>query len=471
MMDMTKGSEFKQIILFSLPMLLGNVFQQFYNVFDSIIVGQALGKEALAAVGASFPVLFLLIAMIMGITMGTTVLTSQYFGAKDMEKVKLTIETAYIFLFAATIIMTVFGYFFSGAVLHLLNTPPEVFDNAKIFIDVMFYGLIFLFGYNSISAILRGLGDSRTPLYLLIASTIINVILEILFVIVFKFGILGAAVATIIAQGVSFIGGLYYLKKRNPMLVPKLSKIRFDVDIFKLSLKIGLPSGVQQMLVAAGMMALTRLVNNHGTDAIAAFTAAGRIDAFAMMPAMNMSMAVSTFVGQNIGAGKMERVWKGLRATLIISSTISIVISLIVIFGGEHLISMFNKDQGVIDIGQSYLRIVGAFYIIFSVMFIFNGVLRGAGDTLIPMFVTLISLWIVRIPVSAYLSSRIGTDGIWWGVPIAWAVGAVLVTVYYSTGRWKTKSKYLKHTPVEVDKQNIIDEIEYLETERKECRQ
>ena len=211
---MTEGSEFRLIIMFSIPMLLGNVFQQFYNVFSSIIVGQAIGKEALAAVGASFPVLFLLIAMILGITMGTTVLTSQYYGAGDIEKVRLTIETSYIFLFIATIILTVFGHFFSGSILHMLNTPPEVFDNAKIYLDVMFYGLIFLFGYNSISSILRGLGDSKTPLYLLIASTIINIILEVMFVIVFKFGILGAAVATIIAQGASFFGGLYYLKKK-----------------------------------------------------------------------------------------------------------------------------------------------------------------------------------------------------------------------------------------------------------------
>ncbi len=471
MMNMTKGSEFRLIIFFSLPLLLGNIFQQFYNVFDSIIVGQVIGKEALAAVGASFPVLFLLIAMIMGITMGTTVLISQYFGAGDIEKVKLTIETSYIFLFVTSLMMTVLGLFFSGSILHLLNTPAAVFDNAKIFIDVMLYGLIFLFGYNSISAILRGLGDSKTPLYLLIASTVINIILEILFVIVFRFGILGAGIATVIAQGVSFIGGLYYLKRKNPMLVPRLRKIRFDKEIFRLSVKIGLPSGIQQMLVAAGMMALTRLVNNFGTDAIAAFTAAGRIDAFAMMPAMNMSIAVSTFVGQNIGAGKMDRVWKGLRAGLIISSIISIVISLIVILGGDHLINMFNGDKNVIDIGQSYLLIIGGFYIVFSTMFIFNGALRGAGDTMIPMFVTLISLWIVRIPVSTWLSYRMGTDGIWWGVPVAWGIGAVLVTVYYSTGRWRRKSDYLKRTPVETGREQLIEEIECIETERKECRQ
>ncbi len=471
MMDMTKGSEFRLIILFSIPMLFGNIFQQFYNVFDSIIVGQAIGKGALAAVGASFPVLFLLIALIMGISMGTTVLISQYYGAKDMEKVKLTIETSYIFIFVMSLIMTFLGLSSSGYVLRLMNTPPDVFDNAKLFLDVMFAGLIFLFGYNSISAVLRGLGDSKTPLYLLIASTIINIILELLFVIVFRFGIFGAAVATVIAQGVSFIGGIYYLKKANPILVPKLREIRFDREIFRLSVNIGLPSGMQQMLVAAGMMALTRLVNNHGTDAIAAFTAAGRIDAFAMMPAMNMSMAVSTFAGQNIGAGLTDRVWKGLRATLLIATAISVIISIIVIFAGDHLISMFTSDQGVITIGRSYLTIVGAFYIIFTIMFIFNGALRGAGDTLIPMFVTLIALWLVRIPASAFLSWRIGTDGIWWGVPIGWLVGATLSTMYYATGRWKKKAGYLKNSPAEIEKQSIIDGLECAECEIKEYRQ
>ena len=308
MMDMTKGGTAKQILLFTIPMFIGSVFQQCYNLVDSIIVGKFLGKGALAAVGASFPIMFLLIALTMGATMGITVMISQFYGAKNYEKVKVCIETSYIFLVIMAVALTILGFLFSEHILIFLRTPAEIIGDAKVFVNVIFSGLIFLFGYNSISAILRGLGDSRTPLYLLIFSVFVNIVLDLLFIVVFKWGIWSAAFATVIAQGVAFFGGILYLQRINPLFKVNYFKLRFDKQIFKESLMIGLPSGVQQMLVAAGMMALTRIVNSFGTDALAAFTAAGRIDSFAMMPAMNLSMAISTFVGQNIGAGKHERV-------------------------------------------------------------------------------------------------------------------------------------------------------------------
>jgi len=470
MMDMTKGGTAKQILLFTLPMLIGSVFQQFYNVTDSIIVGKFLGKEALAAVGAAFPVMFLLIALTMGATMGITVLISQYYGAKDYEKVKICIETAYIFMIVMAIAITIIGFLLNDYILHFMKTPVEIFDDAKLYINVIFSGLILLFGYNSISSILRGLGDSRTPLYLLIFSAFLNIGLDLLFIIVFKWGVWGAAFATVIAEGFSFVGGIIYLQAINPLFRVNYLKLRFDKSIFMDSISIGLPTGAQQMFVAAGMMALTRIVNQFGTNAIAAFTAAGRIDSFAMMPAMNLSMAMSTFVGQNIGAGKHERVKAAIKTSIFISLIISVIISVSVILFSSPLLRLFTNDLDVISIGKDYLFIVGGFYFAFMLMFIFNGALRGAGDTLIPMFITLFSLWIIRIPVSSFLSTKMGTDGIWWGIPIAWLIGAVFSGLYFSTGRWK-KKVFVKRSIANLEAIEIISEIELDELERKECRQ
>jgi len=437
MKDLTTGPEGRLIWNFTVPMLIGNIFQQSYNIIDSVIVGRALGKSALAAVGASFPVLFLVVALIMGVTMGFSIIISQYFGAKDLARVRRAIDTVYIFLFFASLAATAIGLAASGPILLFLKTPAEIMPQAVIFLRIMFAGILFIFGYNSISAVLRGLGDSKTPLYFLIISTLLNIVLVMLFVLVFKWGIAGSAWATVLAQSASFVMGVIYLNRTHPVLTFRLKGLRFDREIFKKSLAIGLPTGVQQVLVAAGMMALSRIVNGFGTNAIAAFTAAGRIDTFAVMPAMNLSAAISSFVGQNIGAGKMERVKHGLRAALLFSGAISLATTLGIVLFNRHLISMFNSDPAVVAIGTRYLLIVGGFYVVFSSMFVLTGVMRGAGDALVPMFVTILSLWAIRIPVSAWLAGRLGTDGIWWGVPIAWTAGLILLTAYYRTGRWK----------------------------------
>ena len=437
MKDLTTGSEGRLIWNFTVPMLIGNVFQQSYNLVDSIIVGRAIGKSALAAVGASFPIIFLLVSLIMGATMGFSILISQFFGAKDMARVRRTIDTAYLFLFFASLLMTGLGLAFSERILTLLNTPAEILPQALTFLRITFGGLIFMFGYNSVSAVLRGLGDSKTPLYFLVFSTILNVALVLLFVTVLHWGIAGSAWATVIAQAVSFLLAVVYLNKTHKVMKFRIKGFEFDRAILKKSLAIGLPSGVQNMLVAGGMMAVTRLVNGFGTNAIAAFTAAGRVDTFAVMPAMSLSIAISTFVGQNIGAGKMERVKKGLRTALYISGATSLLTTLVVVIFGWHLISIFNSDPAVIAIGSRYLIIVGGFYLVFSSMFVVNGALRGAGDTFIPMIITILALWGIRVPVSIYLSGRIGTDGIWWGMPVAWLAGLALSSAYYSTGRWK----------------------------------
>jgi putative MATE family efflux protein len=438
MKDMTVGSEAKHILIFSLPMLIGNVFQQMYNMTDSIIVGRFVGKEALASVGACFPVIFFMIAIIMGLSMGFTVVIGNFFGAKKIEEVKTTIDTTLISLFVISIPVTILGLIFSKNILLLLKTPDEIIVEAKKYIDVIFYGTVFSVGYNTIGAILRGLGDSLTPLFFLIFSSILNVVLDILFVTYFKMGVSGVAWATIISQGVSFILGLIYMELSNhEVLRLRFVKMKFDFAIFLKSIRIGFPTAVQQILVSLGMIALSRIVNSFGTTTIAAYTAAGRLDSFALMPAMNFSMAISTFVAQNLGANKLDRVKRGVKSTIAFSSAIAITISIAFVVFSKELITVFNKDSEVVSVGMQYLHIVSPFYLVFSLIFVFNGILRGAGDTLIPMFITLLSLWIVRIPISAFLSMKIGTAGIWWGIPIAWLIGTGLDYLYYLSGRWK----------------------------------
>lgn len=437
MKDLTKGNEAKGILNFVIPMLLGSVFQLMYNVVNTWVVGNYIGKEALGAVGASFPIIFLLISLIIGISSGSTVIISQYFGAKDHEKVKLSIDTVMIFLFVAAVVVTIIGLVFSRQIFIFIKLPPELLSDALTYFNIYLSGLVLVFGYNAVSAVLRGLGDSTTPLYFLIISVILNVILDLVFVLIFKWGVAGVAVATVISQGFSFILSVVYLNKTHALLNFSLLRIRFDKEIFIKSLKIGVPSGLQQTFVSLGMVALMTIVNTFGTNTIAAYTIAGRIDAFALLPAMNFSMALSVFVGQNIGASDYERVKKGYRATLMMTMVSSVIISLVFIVFGRYIISQFNHDMQVIEIGYQYLIIVSPFYFVFSFMFINNGLLRGAGATLIPMFITLVSLWVLRIPVSYFLSQYLGTTGIWLGIPVAWVCGGVFSYIYYKAGHWK----------------------------------
>jgi putative MATE family efflux protein len=439
MKDLTKGNEAKLILYFAIPMFIGNIFQQLYNTVDSFIVGRFLGKEALASVGLSFPVIFLLVSLIMGITMGSTILISQYYGAKDFESVKKSIDTAYIFLFVGSIAITILGLLFSGVILRILRTPPELMPQAKTYLNIIFAGIFSMFGYNSVSAILRGLGDSKTPVYFLVVSTIINTILDLVFVVVFKWGVAGAAWATVIAQACSFAFGIIYLNRTHDVIRFNLKTMKFDKNIFRLSVKIGLPTGVQQMLFSMGMMALQSIINPFGQDTIAAFTAGSRVDSFAAMPIMNFGAAISTFVGQNLGANKPERVKKGFIATLAMSSAVSVAAIIVLLTVGKYLVGFFNSDPNVIKIGARYLAIISPFYITISIMFVTNGLLRGSGDTTVPMIISILTLWLIRVPVASYLSGRIGSDGIWWSMPIGWTIGMLLTLGYYATGKWKGK--------------------------------
>jgi len=439
MKNLTEGNSGSLIFKFAIPMLIGNVFQQLYNVVDSIIVGRYIGKQALAAVGASFPLIFMLISFVVGVAMGTTIIVSQYFGARDIKMVKRSIETMYIFLFFASILVTILGITLSGPIFRLINLPEDVMPQAITYFNVYLTGTVFFFGFNGISSVLRGLGDSKTPLYFLIFSTVMNAILVWLFVAVFKWGVAGSAWATVIAQAGAFFSGIIYLNRTHEIVKLNSLRLVFDKAIFQKSLMIGLPTGLQQTFVSMGMLAVTRIVNGFGTDVIAAYSVAMRLDSLAGMPAMNFGAALSTFVGQNLGANKPERVKQGFKATLMMSGTLALLTSLLVIVFRQQLMHLFTDDSAVIAIGAEYLVIVSSFYVFFSAMFVIGGVMRGAGDTLIPMFITLFSLWVIRIPAAWILSRYFGVDGIWWSIPVAWFIGMLLSYLYYLKGNWKTK--------------------------------
>jgi putative MATE family efflux protein len=437
MKELTSGNEARLIFNFAMPMLLGNLFQQLYNIVDTIIVGNFLGKEALAAVGASFPIVFTLISLIIGVASGGTIVIAQYFGAGDHNSVRRAIHTMYIFLTIASVVLTLVGIPLTEEIFRLIRLPEEIMPEATTYLSIYLSGLLAFFGFNATSAILRGLGDSKTPLYFLAISTFFNIGFDLLFIVVFKWGISGAAVATVISQAGAFLTAVIYLNRNHKLIDFDLPNWHFDRKIFWQSLRIGLPTGFQHTFVSLGMMAIMAIVNTFGTNVIAGYAAAIRIDSLAILPAMNFSAALATFVGQNIGAGKSGRVKRGLIATLLMSSGVSVVVMAIVIFFKYKLIGMFTNDTEVIRIGGEYLLIVSSFYLLFTAMFKINGVLRGAGDTLIPMFITLTSLWIVRIPFAWIFSRSMGETGIWWSVPAGWGIGLILSYFYYLTGRWK----------------------------------
>ncbi|KXG74300.1 MATE family efflux transporter [Thermotalea metallivorans] len=444
-LNMTEGSIRSHLIKFSIPIFIGNLLQAAYNVVDSIWIGQFLGAEALAAVTVSFPILFVLISLIIGLTMGATILISQYFGAEEYESLKKTIQTTLAFVGICGIAVSIVGILFSESILKFINTPENIIPMAVDYLIVFSAGLLFMFGYNALGAILRGLGDSKTPLLFLIYATVLNVILDPLFIFGIgpfpKMGVSGAALATTIAQGISFVLGIRHLDKMDHIFKFRFTEIKIDYDILKKSIKIGLPTGIQQTVVSLAAVAITSIVNIFGPITVAAFGAAMRFDNFAFMPAMAIGIGVSTLAGQNIGAGREDRVKETAKWGCILSSAVTVLITMIVLVSPEILMRLFTRDGEVIRIGAEYLRIVSWGYVPIALMFALNGILRGAGDTLASMLITICTLWIIRIPLAKLLSgTSLGARGIWFAMLASLCMNALISYVYYRTGRWKNKA-------------------------------
>ncbi|MDF2521235.1 MAG: family efflux transporter [Clostridia bacterium] len=443
--DLTQGNMMKNMLVFSLPMLFGNVLQNLYNWVDSIIVGNYLGYKALAAVNIAFPIMFILTSVVLGLTMATSILVSQYAGAQDEKMIKRTIGTTNIFLAVAAIIIAIIGIVFSRSFLLLVNTPPEIMADAQSYLIVIMIGLIFTFGYNMTSAVLRGLGDSVTPTKFLIISTVLNAVLDIVLVLglgpIPSLGVAGAAWATIIAQGTSYILSIIYLRKKGHLISFKFSELTFDKRIMKLILKLGVPAATQQFIVSSGHLALSGIINSFGADVIAGFGAGSKIDSFAMLPAMTLSITASTVTGQCIGAGMKHRVKDVLKSGAKLSVIISSAIILFIYTLGRPSLHLFTQEAGVIDIGVQYLKIVSLSYIFLGLNFVFVGILRGAGEIWINTIITFMSFFGLRVPLAAYLSSipALGSKGIWIGIAISFTFGFIANGSYYATGRWKRK--------------------------------
>lgn len=456
--DMTQGKPAKILMIFMVPMLLGNLFQQLYNIVDTIIVGNYVGADALAAVGSTAAMVFLLVAIAMGLSMGCSVLISQYFGAGDHKNMRRAVFTSMVFILAMGILTCVLGLAISDWLLHLIQTPANIFEGASTYINIYYMGCVFLFLYNGLAAICRAVGDSKTPLYFLIVAALLNIVLDLVFVIVFNMGVAGVAWATLISQAVSAITCLAYVYFKVPVLKLHKADCVFELKMLKDLLKYAIPSTVQQCIVSFSMMAIQGLVNSFGSEFIAGYTAATKIDSIAIQPLLSITMALSTFTAQNIGGGRTERVYSGFKVTVLIVVAMCLVISALIFIFGEVFIGVFVDavaDAGVISVGVEYIRIVSIFYVIMGLMFAAGSVLRGAGDANAFMMGSLCN-FVVRIAAAYALAGAIGASAIWWSIPMGWGVGLIVNGSRYFSKKWETKSiirkkKIEKTETVEVD--------------------
>lgn len=439
--DLTEGKVWKVIVRFAVPLLVGNLLQQFYNITDSIIVGQFLGKEALAAVSASFFIYYFIISLVIGVGSGTTVVISQLFGAKQYQKVQLAFSSFFIFMLVGGIILSIAGIIFAEPVFRLTNTPEEVIPQAVAYFRIYIGGTFLFVTFNSIISILRGVGESVRPMLFILITTVLNIAFDLLFILVFKWGIEGAARATVVSQGIGMCIALAYVNNTHPLLSIKKQDMLFDWKLFKESLKIGLPTSVQQCAIALGLIALLGIVNSFGTNTLTAYGAAGKIDTIITQAILTLSGALAAFCGQNIGAGRLDRVKKGVQFTMYTNIALGLLTFAAVYLFGNEMMRIFTKDIDVVAIGKEYLLIIGGFFIVHGALNVYNGALRGAGDTLFPMITSLVCLWLIRIPLAYYLSSWLGRNGIWWAIGISITIGLIVTFVYYKMGFWKRRKR------------------------------
>ena len=434
--NMTVGSPAGHIFYFALPLLAGSFLQQFYNMVDSWVVGNYVGDGALAAVGVGAPVIFLFSSLFMGVSNGGTVVIAQFFGAGKPERVRDAIDTVYTAFVCGAVPLSLIAVALVKPLLFALRVEEAAYGEAFTYLIVVCAGLVGTIGYNLNAGILRGLGNSRTTLLFLAISTVLNIVLDLVFVLVFHWGVFGVAFATITAQAISWLFGLAYINRAYPDYAIRLFCFRFDRELFKEIMRIGLPSGLHMSLVALGSMVVMSKINSYGHDFTAAYNVGSKLDSMAFLPIQSLASAVVAYVGQNIGAKKMDRVRKGVRITLL-SSVVWAAVMLVLIPLGPTLISFFSDTPAVIEAGARYLQCIMPFYLLFSIMFCLNNAMQGAGDSLFSMINAILSLILVRVPMVYFLANRFGPDYMYYGIGIGWVVGCLLSIIYYLSGRWK----------------------------------
>jgi putative MATE family efflux protein len=464
MKDFTQGNILKQLIQFSVPMLLANLLQAAYSIIDAIWVGRLIGYEAFAAVSATMPLIFFLISAIIGVTLSTNILIGQAYGAKNISYLKKVLSNSFVSTLLICILISVLSIIFTRPLLHILNTPENLKPYAHTFFVISVAGLVFTFGYNWFGAVFRGLGDSKTPLILLVYSTLLNIIFVPILILglgpIPKLGIAGAALGTVISSFLILLAAYFFILRKHPVLNVHNWDFTPDFEIVKKIFSIGIPISFQMVIMSLSGIFIISLVNGFGPHVMAAYGIGMRLDQLSFLPAMAIGMSVSSMVAQNLGAKKHERVAEILNLSLIISVVFSLFFFVIIYGFPKTVASIFTKEQSVIAFTVEYIKIVSFTYFTFAVMFVLQGVVRGAGDTMVMLVMTFIAIIVVRYPLSLWLSkTALKENGIWFGILASTMIGLIMNYFYYKSGRWKKMTVLPKMTPEEILDQEIEENI------------
>ena len=444
MRDFTQGRILPQLVYFTLPMLFGNLLQALYSIVDAIWVGRLIGYEAFAAVSATVPLIFLLVSAIIGLTMSTNILVGLAYGSKNMNYLRRVLSNSFISTFLICLVISLLGIIFSKPLLHLLNTPESLEPYAHIFLIITLVGMIFLFGFNWVSAILRGLGDSKTPLVLLIYSTILNILFVPVLIVgvgpIPKLGVAGAALGTVLSSFVMLIFAYVFVLRKHPLLNIHIWDFTLDMEITKKIFLIGMPISFQIIVVSLSGILIVSLVNTFGPEVTAAYGIGIRLDQLSLFPSMAIGMSVSSMASQNLGAQRYDRV-KELFYLSVAASLLLSFFFFILIYGFPGIVSsIFTREQSVIAYAVEYIRTVSFTYFMFSTIFVLQGIVRGAGDTMYMSLFTFISVVLIRYPLALILAkSSLKEKGIWVAILVSTILGLLMNYLYYESGRWKNK--------------------------------
>lgn len=443
--DMTQGSISGLLFAFAVPLMLGNLFQQLYNTVDSLIVGNFVSKQALAAVGCTGPIINTLIGLFSGLATGASVVISQYYGAKDEEKLGKAVHTTVMLTLVTCVVLTVVGVWATPLMLELMDTPPDVIGEAELYLRIYFGGVSGLLLYNIGSGILRAVGDSTRPLYFLIFSAAMNTVLDLFFVAVLKQGIAGAAIATIISQFVSAILVMLLLLRSKEPYRLEISQLRMYKGMLRRICNIGIPSSLQMGITAFSNIFVMGYINHFESSCMAGWTAYNKLDALAMLPMQSLSLALTTFVGQNLGAGDLKRAKAGPRYGLIMGYIVTAIILVPMMVFAPQLTALFNDDREVIEFGTLFVRLCTPFYVAFVINQVYSGALRGAGDAKNTMYIMLFSFVVFR-QIYLFIVSRLGATAgvIALGYPMGWMMCSALLLIYYYKGHWARRLNLVK---------------------------
>lgn len=443
--DMTRGNVYGLLIEFAVPLLLGNLFQQLYNTVDTWVVGNYVGKEAFSAVGTVNPIINMLIGFFMGLSVGAGVVISQYYGAKQHDKVSDTVHTALVMTAVLGVVFTAIGVSMTPLMLHFMKTPPEVLPEAKRYLTIYFSGIFGLMLYNIGAGILRAVGDSQRPFYFLVLSASLNIVLDLLFVLAFHMGVAGVAYATILSQGISALLVLLVLLRADNCCRVQVRKLRMHWDVLKKIVKVGIPAAIQMAITAFSNVFVQSYINYFGADCMGGWTAYTKIDAFLFLPMQSVAMGATTFVGQNLGVNDVQRARQGVSAALKISALITVALMVPVVAFASHLVRFFNDTPEVIEFGTLFLRMMSPFYVLCCVNQILAGSLRGAGDSRTPMIIMLGSFVVFRqiylFLITHFVSNTIVPVAL--GYPAGWLVCSTATYLYFRFAHWE------KHRVVE----------------------